>query len=240
MSSFTQWSHSSLGLFEKCAYAAKLRYVDRIKTPQGDAAARGEAVHSQAEAFIRGDTDVLDPVLTPFSQEITLMRQWYAKGAVQLEQNWGYRDDWSPIPVDEFTWQHPELWHVSKLDVFLRASATQALVGDWKTGKKAGNEIKHAEQGQLYAVAAFCRFDELEEVTVEFYYPDVEDLSTKTYTRHELGRLLPSWTRRGAIMMTSTQFPPRANMYNCKWCDFAPDRGGQCEYGYTVAKQRAA
>lgn len=47
------WSYSKLSLYKKCPSAFKFRYVDKIRTPTGDAAERGIRIHADLEDFIK-------------------------------------------------------------------------------------------------------------------------------------------------------------------------------------------
>ena len=94
-----------------------------------------------------------------------------------------------------------------------------------------GNEIKHMEQCQLYQLAAFLRYPELEEVTIELWYLDQDDLTTRTFTRKQGLRYLKFFHDRGEKMTTETEFAPNPNMYSCRWCPYGPKGTGHCEVG---------
>jgi hypothetical protein len=83
------------------------------------------------------------------------VRDEFKAGNVSLEGEWGFDKDW--IPTD---------WHSAWLRVKGDAVLTrpgQAVVIDHKTGRKHGNELKHGEQVQLYAIATLIRNPALSE-----------------------------------------------------------------------------
>jgi hypothetical protein len=101
-----------------------------------------------------------------------------------------------------------------------------------KTGRREGNEVKHTEQGQLYQLGAFMRHPELGEITVEFWYTDLNQYDIKHYTRKQGMAYFDKYQARLKAMSECTDFKPNPNVFSCKWC---PYRGNVCEYGITSA-----
>lgn len=229
------WSYSRLVTFEQCPYRAKLAFIDKIPEPERPlppgktehANDRGTRIHTAAERFVRGEQD-LAPELVKFAQEFTDLRAAYLKGTVSLEGDWGHDRAWQPV-----AWMSPEVWCRVKLDAFVRANESTGIIVDYKTGKKSGNEVKHAEQGQLYSVSAFHREPELEILHVEFWYTDQDDMTKKTYTREDATRFEVRFTDRGRRLTEATDFPPRPNKFTCKWCPYSPKGSGHCAVGVT-------
>jgi hypothetical protein len=181
------WSYSRLSVFEQCPYRAKLAYVDKIPEPERPlppgktehANDRGTRIHLAAEVFVK-DTIELIPELEKFSDELFEMRQKYQEGKVSLEGEWGFNRDWTPV-----AWMSRDVWLRIKLDSLVWLSDTEALVIDYKTGKKYGNEIKHGEQAQLYQLATFMKYPQLEHVTTELWYTDLDEVTRMKYTRSQ-------------------------------------------------------
>lgn len=231
-STIMSWSHSSLSNFEKCKRLAKLKHLDKIPEPERPlpegksehANDRGSRIHDHAEQFVRGNVAAQIPEMRKFAVEFDHMRRLFTLGMVSLEGEWGLNRDWEIT-----TWR--EAWHRSKVDALVIPTPHEAIVIDYKSGKKFGNEIKHAEQTQLYALNAVLRFPELEIVTTELWYLDVEDLTSKTFTRDQILRFKPGWDRRGRAMTSATDFPPNPNVFSCQYCQYGPWNGGQCQDG---------
>ena len=218
------WSYSRLLDFEKCPYSAKLKFIDKLPQESAPAAERGTAIHQLAEDFVNGTIKTLPPELSKFKDEFLALRARYLEGKVSLEGDWGFTLDWE-------TCDFKEAWLRMKLDARVRTSPTEAVVIDYKTGKRYGNELKHGEQTVLYGLAEVLREPEVEEVTVELWYLDIDELISTKYTREAILRYLPQFEKRGLKVTTATQFPPNPNIFSCKWCSYGPAKGGQCEFG---------
>lgn len=227
------WSYSRLSTFEQCRLRAKLAFIDKIPEPERPlppgktehANDRGTRIHDAAERFVRGGIELI-PELKTFSEEFHKLRELYATGKVSLEGEWAVDKDWNPV-----AWMSSTAWGRIKLDAFVRTSKTRAVVIDYKTGKRFGNEIKHAEQGQLYQLASFMRYPEIEHIDVEFWYTDQDEISHLSYTRDQGLRLFQQFHTRGMNMTTATEFPPNPNVFTCKWCPYGPGGTGHCTKG---------
>ena len=227
------WSYSRLVDFEQCKLRAKLKYIDRIPEPARPlppgktehANDRGTRIHDAGERFVRGGVELI-PELKAFEAEFHDLRNKYEHGMVSLEGDWAINKDWEPV-----AWGDRDAWARIKLDAFVRLSPTHAVVIDYKTGKKFGNEIKHAEQTQLYQLAAFLRYPELETIDVELWYTDQDDLTHMKYTRSQGMRFFQNFNQRGIAMTSAEEFPPSPNVFACKWCPYGPRGTGDCDKG---------
>jgi PD-(D/E)XK nuclease superfamily len=122
-----------------------------------------------------------------------------------------------------------------KLDAYVQVSKTHGRVIDYKSGKVFGNEVKHTEQGQLYQLATFLKFPDLETLDVEFWYIDhgpEYDMIT-SYTREQGTLYFDKYHNRGAAMTDCTDFKPNPNVYSCRWC---PYNQNACKFG--ISKQK--
>ena len=227
------WSYSRLVDFEQCKLRAKLKYVDRIPEPARPlppgktehANDRGTRIHEAGERFVRGGVELI-PELKAFEAEFHDLRNKYKHGMVSLEGEWAVNKDWEPV-----AWGARDAWARIKLDAFVCLSRTHAVVIDYKTGRKFGNEIKHAEQTQLYQLAAFLRYPELETIDVELWYTDQDDLTHMKYTRSQGMRFFQNFNQRGIAMTSAEEFPPSPNVFACKWCPYGPRGTGDCDRG---------
>jgi hypothetical protein len=228
----TSWSHSKLSDFEKCKFLAKLKHLDRVPEPERPlppgktehANDRGTRVHTHAENYVNGTLPAQISEMQKFAGEFEQLRHLHGKGLVSLEGEWAMDTDWAPTD-----WRTG--WHRSKVDAIVFPSKYEAIVIDYKTGKKFGNEIKHAEQTQLYALNAVLRYPDLEEVTTELWYLDQDQLTSAKFMRSQILRFKTNWDRRGHALTSCDVFPPNPNIYTCKWCQYGPWNGGQCSVG---------
>lgn len=219
------WSFSALKRFEACAHAVYLSRVEKIKEKDGPAAERGSMIHQQAEDFVQGKVDELPPLLKKVEKRAVELRDRFTAGKshMTIEENWGFTTAWKPTG-----WTDPDTWCRQKLDVFYKDSNTSAVILDWKSGKKFGNELKHGEQGLHYAIGAFMRFPELDIIQTEFAYTDHGEYLKKMFTRDRAMLHLPKIHERAIFMTTTTSFPPKPSKQNCKYCSYR--ESGDCDY----------
>lgn len=233
------WSFSRLTDYEKCPRMAYFKYVEKRPMPpqpednKGEIARlRGIAVHEGADAYIKGEADELAPELKKVKEFVELVKEQYAKGIVEVEEEWAYDRDWQRTG-----WFDKNCWLRIKQDAFIKWPDGTWEVIDWKTGKSFGNEVKHSQQGLLYAIAAFMRYPEMQRVRIRFVYTDEGKWDrTKEYSRELVMRMLPNWDDRAGKFTTATQWPVKPNAINCRFCWFSPNNGGDgsCPAGVEV------
>ena len=125
-------------------------------------------------------------------------------------------------------------WLRLKLDAMVMHDERNATVIDFKSGRKFGNEIKHAEQLQLYQLVTFLRYPKLEAVTAELWYLDQkegENLTSQRFTRDQGLRFRSNFDRRGHKLTACNEWPANPTVFTCKWCSYGPWNGGQCQVG---------
>jgi len=219
------WSYSRLKSFEECPYKVYIASVKKIQEPQGAAAARGEAIHLLGEAFVKGETDVVPKEYNFFEVPLRRARELFAEGKAEVEGEWGFTIDWVPTG-----WMNGDCWARIKLDLIMFESATSAIVVDYKTGKKIGNEIAHKQQGLLYAIGSFLRHPDLEFVRVEFWYLDQNEYMIASYSRADALRWLQSFNRRGMALTTNEDWKPTPSPSACRWCSYGKGEHPECRF----------
>ena len=230
------WSFSKLGDFEKCKKYFWLKHEQKIPEPERPlppgktehANDRGSRIHDSAEHFVDGSGAFIQE-LREFQPEFEHLKYAHALGKVSLEGEWGMDEDW------EITaWKGA--WLRLKLDalVFGDDPAVAAVV-DYKSGRKFGNEVKHAQQLQLYALVAFLRYPELETIHAELWYVDVKDITSQTFTRDQSLRFKRSFDNRGRAITSCTTWPANPNKWSCQWCPYGPEHTGHCAEGVRKA-----
>lgn len=225
------WSFSKLTDFEACKFRTWLKHDQKIPEPERPlrpgqtehANDRGTRVHDSAEQFV-GGTGPFVPEMKKFQTEFEHMRNLYRAGAVELEGEWGVDRNWEPTE-----WR--TAWQRAKLDALVHASDTEAVVIDYKTGKRYGNEVKHGEQVNLYGLLTFLRYPKLERVHVELWYLDIDELTWRTFDRDDALRFKAAFHRRGAALTDCEVWPPNPNKFSCQWCPYGPDGTGHCTVG---------
>jgi CRISPR/Cas system-associated exonuclease Cas4 (RecB family) len=230
------WSFSRLTEFESCAYRAKLKIIDRVPEPERPlppgktehANDRGTRIHSELEAYIR-DKGKFPVEALKFKAEIEALRRRFADGEAELEGEWGFNKDWEPC-------DYRKAWLKVKCDAVVHISPTHIAVIDFKTGRKQGNEMKHSEQLQLYALAAAIKYGKAETITVELWYLDVDDETVETKPVSKWLYALKLFNNRGLKMTSATEFKPNPNVFSCQYCAY---KEGICEYAVTNKKAQA-
>lgn len=217
-----KWSFSTLSEFERCKHYVRMAKVQAVPQEQGAAASRGNEIHDALELWVRDEGELpRDPrlKLENFKTELAYIKEMFAEGKVELEEQWGIRQDWS-----DCDWDDEELWGRMKLDVFLREDETSCRIIDYKTGRKYGNEMKHKDQGVTYALGAMHKYPELEHFQVEFWYLDEGKKMVFNFNRAMLNVMLPGYHQRAYLLTTETLFAPMPSAYNCLYCAYGNNR----------------
>ena len=108
---------------------------------------------------------------------------------------------------------------------------TEKFLPTHNTGKRFGNEVKHAIQLQLYALCALIRYHEVEQVTCELWYLDQNELASFTMKRSQLKKYLAYFDKKGREFTEETDFKPNPNVISCKYCPYHPTKQGDCKFG---------
>lgn len=247
---FTSWSFSRWNDWMQCPYRARLKYLDKLVTPemlkrQADVAAgrvepgpleHGEEVAKEAEKFLKTKSS-RTPVpmsLMPLAKEYRALRD---HGNLSVEQSWGFTREWKPCsPTD---WNN--CWLRVKIDVSYveqqklgRAQYVDTLhIKDNKTGKYNDRKLEEYKmQLQLYGVAGLTLMPTVSKVTAQLLYSDIGVLHPEEpmiYTPDELTSLQALWDKRVRPMFNDKRFVPRPGYY-CRWCDFSKAKGGPCRF----------
>ena len=161
------WSHSTLKVFETCAYRSYIAKVKRISEDYGPAAKRGSEIHDQAERYVDGTLGEFPDTLSKFTTQFKDLKTMYDDGKVELEGEWGFTIEWEACH-----WMAKNVWARIKLDAIVHEDDTSARVIDYKTGRQFGNEISHGQQALTYAIGSFLRYPDLQHVQTELWYLD--------------------------------------------------------------------
>lgn len=114
---------------------------------------------------------------------------------------------------------------------------TEKFLPTHNTGKRFGNEVKHAVQLQLYALCALIRYPNAEQVTCELWYLDQNELASFVMHRKQMGKYLKLFDQKGRKFTEDTVFKPNPNVESCKYCPYHPSKQNNCEYGVIVTQQ---
>lgn len=228
------WSHTSLLNFELCPYLAWLKHGEKL--PEGGdptARNRGIETHNHAEYYVNGTVPELYENLLKFETEFRTLKKLFKKGKVSLEGEWAYTENWEPTD-----WRSKDAWCRMKLDAAVFPTADHAIVIDYKTGKRFGNEIKHGEQLQIYAFGVFLRYPKVETLEAELWYTDLNEISSVRMTRPQALNYVRPYTIRAKRMTEATTFPPKPNVFSCTRCPYGPNKSGDCKAGFSITNMK--
>ena len=214
------WGFSKLDTYWTCPQKFKAQFIDKFKyMNQGSAAMdRGTKIHDNIESWLNGWAQELSAE----AQLHFLPRLTHLKAQdFKAESAWGFNKDWSKRP----DWFGKECWLRVKLDSHYKVGA-HAVVIDFKTGKY---RVPSVEQVELYAVAAFCVYPELETVDAEFWYIDTGEVYKKTFTRAELPALKKKYEGYVQPLYADDTWAPKPSS-ECRWCAHSKTKGGSCVY----------
>lgn len=221
------WSPTLVKKFNACRHRIFIGKVKKVKEPSSEPAQRGIEIHDKAEHFVDGRIPELPPELAKFTGSFKKLREAYNENRVSLEGDWGFDIDWKPCGFFD-----KEVWLRIKLDACefsdLPENSEHAVVIDYKTGKKFGNELDHGFQGLCYAIGTFMRYPKLQRIDTEFWYLDSGDTLKKSYHRDEVAIFLPRITKKGVAITSCTDFYPNPSPQNCRFCPYK--EMGECEW----------
>ncbi len=244
------WSFSRLIDFEACNYRAKLKMIDKVLEPERPlkpgqtehANDRGTRIHEAIEAFIRDKGDF--PVeARSYRAEIQSLRERFLTHSVSLEGEWGFNKDWEVcdyrsawlrVKCDAVIFMKPtgRLFD-NKGNLLIDNTGPEAIIVDYKTGRKHGNEIKHGEQVQLYGLSAAIKFPLVKKIRTELWYLDQDDIMSEEKPASKWLYQLKQFNNRGLKMTNCTDFKPNPNAFTCNYC---PYKNEGCEYSIINSK----
>lgn len=228
-------SFSRLEVFEACKFRAKLQFIDRIPEPARPPLPngkeypndRGTRIHEYAETYLRDPNLPVIAEMNAFRAEFQKLRELSLDGKVKGEELWCFDDTWSPCGDREWG----RIWFRIKTDATVFVADDTAVVIDYKTGRRFGNEVKHAQQLQLYAMGTVRKYPEVKTVITELWYLDQDELATMTFRRDQAERFLKGWNERNRKMTECTSFPANPNRESCRFCPYGPKGTGDCKVG---------
>jgi hypothetical protein len=232
------WSYSTYTNFQKCP---RITYLDKVlkyprlplDPPEGKAEhplTRGLRIHDAAEAYVTKGAELI-PELMAFETGFESLRKLVDTGKYTfiVEAKWAFNDQWQIA-----AWDSEDAWIRMLLDCgVIHESGEEAVVIDYKSGRRYGNEITHLVQGQLYQLSTFLRYPEVQHVTTEFWYTDQKGIASNPFTRKFGMRFLEKFDEIGKRITSEVRFDPKPSAHACKYCPFGPQYGtGDCEVAY--------
>lgn len=213
----TSWSYSRYGLYEQCAFKAKLLYIDKFKEPSSAALDKGVQVHSEIERYLKLKDEALPQCAIKLCADYEELKA--RKPYVELEVC--FNKDWQPVD-----WFAKDAWVRIKIDALVKEGNT-CLIVDHKTGRVRDS---YEPQLELYALTGLLMFPTIEQIDTELWFVDAgRKVEGQRYFREDLDMLKARWTDRVTPMLTDTEFRATPNQY-CGNCHFRKSNGGLCQH----------
>lgn len=215
------WSFKKYKMWKLCPLSVKFKYIDREPEPEADEKAdaarlRGIRIHEEMEACLK-QTGPLPSYASEFEN---IVEGLLAQGA-RAEEDMFFNNRWEVHPSYEGHWLQV------KQDVLV-VNDEYVLTGDWKSGRRFGNEFWHFKQMQLYSVAAWRALPGRAEYVAELYYLDKDDIWTVEFKPEQLEKAFGDFDREVDQMFNDTVFRPRPNVDTCRFCPYNKKGTGIC------------
>lgn len=219
-------SYSRLNTFDTCPRRFLLEYI-ALNRPssselQNSFGREGSEKHKELELYLTSDAALPDWVPVEFRERIiSLKTEGFAS-----EQEMAFTVDWKPC-----AWDDPDAaWRV-KIDAS-KVILPVAQVKDFKTGKI---KMSHwLAQLEIYAIAMFLTYPEVEVVEAELWYLFHNHRSFATFYRGGLKRLMAKYDGKRAKIEAKVAdadpnkaFPKQPSGL-CEYCFFHITNNGPC------------
>lgn len=218
-----QWSLSALGLFERCKFAYKCRYIlrepDRRKP--GGPAQRGIDTHKEIEENLLHGHPLSFELERKWGSAFREIKQY----EIQIEHKISLTPEWTIDP------NYKEAWLRMVLDLKAKKPSGYTVY-DWKTGKEYP---EHYEQKQLYCNGILAEHPEVTNISAVHVYLDLGKQTKRDYHRDQLLASRAQWDSRVKKLAHYLESPdmgqwiPEPN-FLCRWCAYSRGNGGPCKF----------
>jgi hypothetical protein len=238
----TNWSFSRWQEYVTCPFKAYCKVILKLREPGSPALDNGNKVHSLAEAYVGAKVPEMGYQEQPRSKEFVTALTKAAKGTLpseletfaeefkairgkkyKTEEQWCFRRDWTLTRWDD--------WNGVWLRVKCDAHSVQGIHGifvDYKTGKKYPE--KHDKSLELYVLAMFLVYPQLQTVMAGLWYLDIGEETTRDFDRSEMKSLIKQWENDTFKMLNDARFAAKPSDFACRYCHFSKAKGGPCKH----------
>lgn len=210
-----RWSYSSWSTYEQCPAKWKFSYIDNL--PWGSSAAmdRGTRMHKMAEDFVTGAIDFVPNDIRKVGPSLLMYKNMGAKA----EETWLLDKNWEPVTNQD------DAWIKAIVDLHYFQSPV-IYVKDHKSGQMYDS---HREQLELYGLIGLKKYPEAKRAETAAIYMDTgHEGMDGTIIRAMMPKLIDKWHSGAIRMYEDNTYDPKPG--NCKWCTYAKDKGGPCQY----------
>lgn len=173
-------SYSSIKLYDNCPLRYYRQRVLKDVVDEGGVASKyGERIHSQLEHYLLDRTRTTE--IAPY---IPLCDAFIALASVDNRQLHVEKELVLTEELKASTWDAPNAWFRSKLDILILGT-TEAIVGDWKTGKRNTDTF----QMEVFAAQVFKHYPYIDRVTTSLIWLKSMQMDTAIYYRTQHNEL---------------------------------------------------
>ena len=224
---FAPYSFSRIDVFEKCPLKFKFLYIDKLGTFVPNLALeKGSYIHERLENFTKRKKTNFDFfIATPEEQKdfdvvyhkfvSSKYGQKYLKEPSSMaEIEFGMKKGLGGL--EPCAYNDKNALFRGKIDHSIYKSEVMLLI-DWKTGKVT--RFPAPLQLAMYAVWAFMKFPEVQEVFTAFVYVEHGEQKPYIFKRHHL-KLLTKTVLEKIVKMEKEEVFPKKETPLCNYCDF--------------------
>ena len=201
------WSFSSLCDYEKCPHTQSFPYEkgERVNT---EAQQAGIDAHKKCEDYM------LHPDVYPVPYEGFPFEHFSALSPF-AETKFGLTDTWELCDYKEAWFKMiPDYVAMTKTNEDLTA-----VIIDYKNGGRQYNEVKHAQQMQLYSCALKAVIPRIAQVETQLWYLPTGLQVVANYPAKRLDSIRLRFHNRALKMMNDKKLAPNPTKSNCKFCN---------------------
>ena len=202
-------SYSSMSTFDTCPRQFQHLYVLKDVKNEGSAATVwGSKCHKQIEDYIKEGKEITEPVA---QNAIPYLNAINPSSSV-VEWKWGLTKDFEPCDF-----LSPDVAYRGVVDYLAFLEAVRAFVTDWKTGK-----IKDDfEQMDLFALATFIHFQDVQKLRGMYVWLKHNTHTKKDYTRADVDGLKEQVQEKAQpilLRIEHGEFPVKPSGLCRGWC----------------------
>jgi len=234
---YAPYSYSKLNLFERCPFAWKLHYIDKIPETKTPALIVGDLVHRTIAEYLGHlketgrETDLgqlkrIIPkytclsgqysdeyeVYVPSMEAITLppVDRVAIEAEVAVDAGWQGCDYWAEVAFLR-----------GKVDLLYQPDTVSIVVVDWKTNRYLPNNgvIERDLQTRVYALLASLFVPEADEFVVELFFLRHGEPRRTTVTRDDLEKTKQWVVETARRIEAEEQWSPTPG-FHCDWCSY--------------------
>lgn len=204
-------SYTAIKLYETCPYRYFQEKVAKtVPYVQTEAAALGDRVHKELEAYILNDGNYkLSEEAAKYEKLVQGLHALPGKKYVEtkMAMNW---------KVEKVEYFGKNVWIRGQFD-FMAVDGDYAKMIDYKTGSD-----KYPDVGQLELMStlAFLHFPELQHVDASLLFINKNSIAKASFSRAKMPAYIDKWMNRSIPIVKATElreWPARRNNL-CKWC----------------------